>query len=213
MRSTVRHLVPWALLTLLLLTGPAFAHHALGGRMPSGFTEGLVSGLAHPIINIDHFAFVIAVGVLTAVAQGGYWPPVWFVGGTIAGCVLSAVGLGSAPALWLVPVSAILLGGFMASGRDEAGPWMKPTFLIAGLLHGFGYAEAIIGSENTSLQGYLIGFAIVQTLVAWGAMLGAYWLWRGDRLYINARVLGGVLAGVGLTGIYQAGLATLLPVS
>ena len=53
---------------------------------------------------------------------------------------------------------------------------------------------------------------VVQTLVAWAAMLAAYWFWRGDRLYANARVFGGILAGMGATALYQAGVASLLPI-
>lgn len=200
-------------LAFLLVTTQAHAHHALGGKLPIGFGEGLLSGLAHPVIEADHLAFVLAVGVLTAVAQGGFRLPVWFVGGTVFGCLLNAGSLHLQPAGWMVPLSALLIGGYLAWGRDSAdGRWHKWLFLIAGALHGLAYSQAIIGSENNSLQGYLLGFAIVQTMVAWAAMLAAYWFWRGDRLYANARVFGGVLAGVGLTALYQAGVASLLPI-
>ncbi|MFD1253410.1 MULTISPECIES: HupE/UreJ family protein [Devosia] len=200
-------------MAFLLLTTQAHAHHALGGKLPIGFGEGLLSGLAHPVIEVDHLAFVLAVGVLTAVAQGGFWLPVWFVGGTVFGCLLNAGSLQLQPAEWMVPLSALLIGGYLAWGRDDAdGRWHKWLFLVAGALHGLAYSQAIIGSENNSLQGYLLGFAIIQTMVAWTAMLAAYWFWRGDRLYANARVFGGVLAGVGLTALYQAGVASLLPI-
>lgn len=199
-------------LALLLLTSEALAHHALGGATPISFGEGLLSGLAHPVIEVDHLAFVLAVGVLTAVSQGGLGLPVWFVGGTVAGCLLSAGGLAVQPAEWMVPASALLIGGYLASGRGDSGSWHRWIFLAAGALHGLAYAQSIIGGENNSLQGYLLGFAIIQTIVAWSAMLAAYWFWRGDRLYANARVFGGVLAGVGLTALYQAAVAGLVPV-
>ena len=200
-------------MAVLLLTSQAFAHHALGGKLPIDFTQGLLSGLAHPVIEIDHFAFVLAVGVLTALSQGGFLLPVWFVGGTMLGCVLSACGLQVPPNEWLVPASALVLGGYMAAGRGESGRWHGAIFLAAGLLHGLAYAQSIIGSHNNSLLGYLIGFAVVQTLVAWAAMVAAYGLWRGDRLYLNARVFGGVLAGVGLAALYQSGIARLFPLA
>jgi urease accessory protein len=38
------------LTALALSAGPAFAHHVMGGRMAATFGEGLLSGLAHPII-------------------------------------------------------------------------------------------------------------------------------------------------------------------
>src|SRR6185437_11758768 len=45
---------------------PAFAHHVMGGRMPATFGEGILSGLGHPVIGLDHLAAVIAVGCLAA---------------------------------------------------------------------------------------------------------------------------------------------------
>jgi urease accessory protein len=42
-----------------LLAEPAFAHHLMGGRTPSTFADGLLSGLGHPIIGLDHFAAVV----------------------------------------------------------------------------------------------------------------------------------------------------------
>ena len=45
----------------LMAPQPALAHHALGGRIPSNFFEGFLSGLAHPVIGLDHLAFVVAI--------------------------------------------------------------------------------------------------------------------------------------------------------
>src|SRR5262249_57584778 len=50
-----------------LATVPAFAHHMMGGRTPSTFMEGLLSGLGHPVIGLDHLAFLLAVGVAVGV--------------------------------------------------------------------------------------------------------------------------------------------------
>ncbi|MBJ7579332.1 HupE/UreJ family protein [Devosia sp. MC532] len=191
------------------LSVPAFAHHALGGELPLGFAEGFISGLAHPVIEMSHFAFVIAVGILTAVAQGTLLLPIWFVAGTIAACLLNAVGLEVSSATWLVPMSALVLGLFMASGKGDNGRWHHVVFLVSGLLHGLAYSQSIIGSENNSLVGYLMGFGITQTLIAVGAMFAAYWFWHGDRLYANARVVGGVLTGIGVTALYQTQISML----
>src|SRR5438552_688041 len=46
-----------SLLAVLAAT-PAFAHHVMGGRTPATFMEGLLSGLAHPLIGPDHLAFL-----------------------------------------------------------------------------------------------------------------------------------------------------------
>lgn len=43
-----------ALVSAFALARPALAHHAMGNTTPNTFAEGLVSGLAHPIIGLDH---------------------------------------------------------------------------------------------------------------------------------------------------------------
>ena len=41
----------------------AHAHHVMGGQTPATFVQGLLSGFGHPIIGIDHLAFIVAMGV------------------------------------------------------------------------------------------------------------------------------------------------------
>ena len=48
-----------AAFTAALAADPALAHHMMGGRMPATFGEGLLSGLGHPIIGLDHFAALV----------------------------------------------------------------------------------------------------------------------------------------------------------
>jgi hydrogenase/urease accessory protein HupE len=55
-----------AALIALVLMEPAFAHHMTGGRTPATFGEGMLSGLGHPVIGLDQFAAVAAVGYLAA---------------------------------------------------------------------------------------------------------------------------------------------------
>jgi len=51
------------LICVLSTAQQAIAHHATGGNTPSNF--GRVSiRLAHPVIGLDHFAFVVAIGCL-----------------------------------------------------------------------------------------------------------------------------------------------------
>src|SRR5207249_12167708 len=66
----VRLLCRTALVAVLFLfTTSAFAHHVMGGATPSTLVEGLLSGIAHPVIGPDHLAFLLAIGI--AVGIGG----------------------------------------------------------------------------------------------------------------------------------------------
>src|SRR5437588_7089869 len=54
---------------LLATAGTASAHHLMGGKIPSTFAEGILSGVGHPIIGPDHLAFLIALGIAVGVAR------------------------------------------------------------------------------------------------------------------------------------------------
>src|SRR5690606_17744592 len=60
-----RHL-PAIALTACAVSQPmlAHAHHAMGNALPTTAFEGLLSGLAHPVIGLDHFLFVLALGAV-----------------------------------------------------------------------------------------------------------------------------------------------------
>jgi urease accessory protein len=42
-------------------------------------------------------------------------------------------------------------------------------FSIAGVFHGYAYGESIVGAETTPLSAYVIGFGVIQYLVAVGS--------------------------------------------
>src|SRR5262245_66502724 len=71
------------LLLLALSATNASAHHVMGGRTPATFMDGLLSG--HPIIGIDHFAAVVAVGCLAAMHKAGPTLVIGFIAAMMAG--------------------------------------------------------------------------------------------------------------------------------
>src|SRR5262245_65599030 len=60
-----------AALIALFVADPALAHHAMDGATPTTFWHGLLSGLGHPVIGLDHLAAIIAVGCLAAAQSKG----------------------------------------------------------------------------------------------------------------------------------------------
>ncbi len=77
-----------AALIVLRFTPPAFAHHVMGGELPSTAWRGLLSGLGHPIIGIDHFAFTVGVGLMSHLAGRIVLLPLLFVAGSVLGCII-----------------------------------------------------------------------------------------------------------------------------
>src|SRR5215218_6836998 len=81
------------LAVLAMAAEPAFAHHVMGGSTPSTFGQGLLSGLGHPIIGIDHLAFLVAVGVVVGLARLNLVLPLVFVGASAVGVLLHVKGV------------------------------------------------------------------------------------------------------------------------
>lgn len=56
-----------------LLALPVWAHHPMDGAVPTSAWEGLLSGLAHPVLGLDHLAFLIAAALLAAWSGVSRW--------------------------------------------------------------------------------------------------------------------------------------------
>lgn len=151
---------------LIAVAHPALAHHAMGGKLASNGWQGLLSGLAHPVIGLDHLAFVVAIGLLSARFQRGLVLPVSFL-------VMALVGTGlhvsrvDLPGAELLIASSVVLAGATLIVRQ---PWhlsvLAAIAAIAGCFHGYAYGESIVGAEPTPLVAYLIGFTLIQLAIA-----------------------------------------------
>lgn len=195
---------------LLMATSPALAHHAMDGGTPQTFVQGFLSGLAHPVIGLDHLAFLVAAIVLTWALKGPprYLLPLGFVGATLAGTVLH-LGAANIPLSETLVALTVVIGGVLAFTRRYPNALaLSAIFVVSGLLHGYAYGESIVGAEATALLAYLAGFAAIQYALIIGGMLGLERLARGSRnaAAIAARsgsavavLTGGLLLAVSLT--------------
>lgn len=165
---------PFVALSMLAIAMPAQAHHFMGNDVPSTFTQGMLSGLAHPIIGVDHLAFVLMLGLLVVALKGSarYLVPGAFVAATIAG---TAVHLSSAslPASELIVAFSIIGAGALVLLRKQLPALLLGLgFTAFGVFHGYAYGEAIVGAETTPIVAYLTGFSIIQYAVILGIALG-----------------------------------------
>ncbi|NIA70907.1 HupE/UreJ family protein [Pelagibius litoralis] len=183
---------------LSLIASPAWAHHPMGGATPSTFMEGFLSGIGHPIIGVDHLAFIIAVGLAAAFTTQRLLSPLAFVLATVAGCLLIVSGVALPFAEIVITGSVALVGGLVLSGRKVPSAAYLAIFAVAGLFHGWAYGAAIVGAETTPLLAYLAGFGLTQ----YGIALAAGWvvlkLWqaKGPEA-VKPRLAGAVAAGIG----------------
>ena len=157
--------------SLAVLPRIAWAHHFMGGGLPQTFMQGLLSGLGHPVIGVDHAAFIVAAGFFLATVEGGMWGVPALVVGALLGAALHLAGAGLPGAEIGVALSVILIGGLVMARRRVAPSWLAVGVALAGLLHGYAYAESIFGAEAAPLTAYLIGFSLVQLGVATAVFL------------------------------------------
>lgn len=191
-------------LTAAFLAGSAAAHHPQGGAVPSTFWQGLLSGLGHPVIELDHLLFLLVAGVAAALARA--------TPGRACGLLLAYSTAGAFATALRVPglvlplaepavavsllLAAVWLWTRRLPGVATAGLWA----LGCGFVHGYAYGEAVIGAEAAPLAAYLCGLALIQTLL----MLGAYFIARRVALStawvvpVAARVIGALVGAAGL---------------
>lgn len=192
-----------AMAALALGAGPAAAHHVMGGRMAVTFGEGLLSGLAHPVIGLDHFAAVVAVGCLAAAHIAGARLAVGYVAAMTAGVAVHLQGMSVPASEILVALSVIVLGVTLVSQRHLSGSAALALFAAVGLLHGYALGESIYGAEPTPLTAYLLGLAVIQSVIALGAMVLARMAWRRSADHAPLRLTGAGIAGIGLAILVQ----------
>jgi len=202
-------------LTGLLLAGTAFmatpmvhAHHAMDGATPTTFTQGLLSGVAHPVIGLDHLAFLLVAALLSVTLKGKarYLVPLAFVGATVAG-TLYHLGAADLPMTETVVALSALLGGVVVLLKPSAPALIVAAlFGVIGVFHGYAYGEAIVGAEQTPLLSYLIGFALIQYVIIAGAVRAlSLMAAKSERLQSLAIRSGGLFAAV--TGAVFLGMS------
>lgn len=161
-------------LMVLSFAEPAWAHHPTGGEVPNNVFQGLLSGLGHPVIGMDHLAVIVASGLLAAAMQRGWMIPLGFVLATMAGTALHVQEITLPVVEGVIAISVIAMGTLLAILQREGtaiGYSLLIAFgsAIAGIFHGYAYGEAIIGAEMTPLIAYLTGFTVIQLGIAFAS--------------------------------------------
>jgi urease accessory protein len=191
-------------LIALFAAEPAFAHHAMGGETPVTFWHGLLSGLGHPIIGLDHLAAVIAVGCLAAMQPKGALLAAGYVIATVVGAA-AHIGEASVPnAEVFAALSVVALGLIVFRKAPLRSDLAFALFAAAGLINGYALGESIAGAERTPILAYFIGLAVIQTALALAIMFGVRMLTERAPLQLLAmRVIGAFAVGAGAAVLLQ----------
>lgn len=200
---------------LLVSPLPVLAHHAMGGKTPTNGLTGFLSGLAHPLIGLDHLTFVIASGLLAALISGGFMIPIAFVLASLAGTGVHLISFDLPAPEFFISGSVLLFGILLAAKNHPHRLLTVGLAAAAGLFHGYAYGEAIVGAQMPPLVAYLLGFASVQMAIAFTAYgVGRSVLSKTpESPGLAFRFAGFAICGVGITFLSTVILKTLFPVT
>ncbi|MEZ5817501.1 MAG: HupE/UreJ family protein [Hyphomicrobiaceae bacterium] len=179
--------------------GPALAHHMMGGKLPASFGEGLLSGLAHPVIGPDHLAFVVAIGIAAAVVPAGISLIGAFLAASATGILAHFGALALPMSDTLAAATVIAAGVLVALGRRAGGRAWLTLAAVAGLVHGYALAESIVGADRGVLGAYLLGLAVTATCVAILVMAATRaWIAASATAETRLQAAGALVGCVGL---------------
>ena len=183
----MRYLLP------LLVLAPSVALAHPGHEHADGFA----SGLAHPLLGVDHLVAMVAIGVLAALL-GGHAR--WAVpGGFLTGMlVFGVLGVGGAESDL---AEHVILASIIVSGAAIALALRPPLVVLAAFATVFGAAHGYAhGSEGPGGLDYLAGFMLATAaLHGAGYALGAK---IASRVAWLPRATGGVIALTGAAMIF-----------
>jgi urease accessory protein len=201
-----RQLLLVAGIPLFLVTQPALAHHPTGGVTPQTFMHGLLSGIGHPVIGLDHLAFILAAGAIAAGFARGWLMPLAFVASGAAGAWLHWNGVSVPGAELAIAISVLGLGLVLLIGPKLHAATVRGMFAVSGFFHGFALFESIIGAEMAPLGAYLIGLATSQYGVALLSLLATRQLSVrfADKAPVQLRAAGAAFAVFGAVLTFNA---------
>ncbi|MBD1864489.1 MULTISPECIES: HupE/UreJ family protein [Trichocoleus] len=201
-------------LLMLFISTSALAHHPMGGKTPSNFVEGFLSGVAHPVIGFDHFAFIVAVGLLAATKRQGILIAIAFVLSAMVGTGLHLMGVSLLGAELLISGSVLLFGILLVLKDSPNTLLIMALAALAGMCHGYAYGEAIFGASMVPLLAYLLGFTVIQMGITTSVMMLSQSLSQrkdASQMSFKIRFAGFVLCGIGAAFFSSQLIDTILP--
>ena len=174
----------------------AFAHHPMGGELPQNFLNGILSGIAHPIIGFDHLAFILTFGIITSYFKNKVILPLYFVTFSLMGTILSVNFLVVPFSELIISLSIIIAG--LTSLYDKKINIYFPIILASGggFFHGYAFGQSVVGIEASPLIAYLIGIALIGFVLIFGS---SFLITKYYHLTLKPRFVGAIFTGVGLT--------------
>jgi urease accessory protein len=136
-------------LATVMTASQAFAH-------PGGGTAGLLVGLTHPILGVDHVFAMVTVGILAMTMARPLAAPGAFVGAMTVGGALGIAGMALPGGEAAIAISVAALGGALIVGRAVGPEWSLALIGVAGFVHG--HVHGVEAPTTAHIGFYVAGF-------------------------------------------------------
>ena len=167
--------------------------------MPTTLLEGLLSGISHPAVGLDHLTFMVVVGLVAALMPSGAALIASFVVASLIGVVIHAANYDFAYSEQLVAATVILAGLLLIAGYGSRRSIWLTFAVIAGLIHGYAFGETILGANRDVAGAYMLGVLGTVIAITAAVTLVVSKGWKvSDAASVPVRAVGAVVAAIGI---------------
>jgi urease accessory protein len=151
-----------ALVTISLLSSLAGApiYHTI-----SNYWEGFIWGIADPVINLNHLAGIVVIGLLASMVGRGAWVAATFIIATIAGTAIYLSPLTLPSSSMAIAISTIIFGMMLVIPIKLNWGILAILSVIAGLFQGYANGESTLGLGIATSITYIIGVTLTHTAI------------------------------------------------
>jgi urease accessory protein len=196
---------------LLLAPSAAFAHHVMDFGLPHNFSTGFFAGIAHPLIALDHFAFLSLVAFIAAISRSFVSFPLLFLSSSLIGTLLPLAGI-SIPFAETFIIASLFVASILIIIKYKT---ILPSIaIIFGIFHGFAFSEGIIGAQTVPFVAYIFGLALCQIIIVSGGALIINTCAQSSRFSVSntSTVAAAAVLGIAITFVHEPIINSIISV-
>jgi urease accessory protein len=148
------------LISVLSSSGGSQVQHTI-----SNCWEGLIWGIADPVIGLDRLAGIVAIGLLAARFGHGAWIGISFVMAALCGQIIHLYQIDLLGAEIAIAMFTIAFGIILVRHIQLSGLIIAILSAAAGLFQGYADGESIIGAGIVTGIAYVTGVILTQSVI------------------------------------------------
>lgn len=169
----------------VLFSQSLYAHHPLGVENPYFLYEFFLSGIGHPIIGLDHLAFLITFAFFLSILKEKGLILSNLLLFTFFGLLISFLKF-TIPLVEIMIALSILAFGLLLLFSQQTKYFMNiMVTCLFGVFHGYAYSDIMVYVNFYSLIVYLLGLVIIQLVIIFTVLFALEKTLKSKALYIG----------------------------